>query len=122
VNVCFARKAEVQTYGSAPEVMPDSAPRLQAVISDGVVALDGTSLAVKDNSRFRVRGVAATFDAHLDASKQLHSRAVQPGAWSQIELVWLRLAHVRHAPIATKFCRAAKWRDVPQGDWRTIVA
>jgi len=56
--------------------MLDSAPRLQALISDGVVALDGASLAVKDDSRFLVRSVAAAFDAHLDASKQLHSRAV----------------------------------------------
>jgi oxygen-independent coproporphyrinogen III oxidase len=63
-------------HGAAPELMLDSAPRLQALISDGVVALDGTSLAVKDNSRFLVRSVAAAFDAHLDASKQLHSRAV----------------------------------------------
>jgi oxygen-independent coproporphyrinogen III oxidase len=57
--------------------MLDSAPRLQALISDGVVALDGASLAVKDNSRFLVRSVAAAFDAHLDVSKQRHSRAVQ---------------------------------------------
>jgi len=63
-------------HGSAAEAMLDSAPRLQALISDGVVALDGASLAVKDDSRFLVRSVAAAFDAHLDASKQLHSRAV----------------------------------------------
>jgi oxygen-independent coproporphyrinogen III oxidase len=43
----------------------ESAPRLQALISDGVVALDGNSLAVKDDSRFLVRSVAAAFDAHL---------------------------------------------------------
>ncbi len=63
-------------HGSAAQSMLDSAPRLQALISDGVVALEGTSLAVKDDSRFLVRSVAAAFDAHLDASKQLHSRAV----------------------------------------------
>ena len=44
------------------------------MISDGVVALDGTSLAVKDNSRFLVRSVAAAFDAHLDKSRQQHSQ------------------------------------------------
>jgi hypothetical protein len=34
------------------------------------------SLAVKDESRFLVRSVAAAFDAYLDGSKRLHSRAV----------------------------------------------
>ena len=34
--------------------MLDSAPRLPALISDGVVALEGTSLAATDHSRFRV--------------------------------------------------------------------
>jgi len=63
-------------HGSAAERMLQSSPRLKALISDGVVALDGTSLAVTENSRFLVRSVAAAFDAHLDGSKQLHSRAV----------------------------------------------
>jgi oxygen-independent coproporphyrinogen III oxidase len=63
-------------HGSAPEAMLKAAPRLQALIADGVVALDGASLAVADHSRFLVRSVAAAFDAHLDASKRLHSRAV----------------------------------------------
>ena len=63
-------------HGSAPEEMLKSSPRLQDLISDGVVELDGASLAVKDDSRFLVRSVAAAFDAHLDGSKQLHSRAV----------------------------------------------
>jgi oxygen-independent coproporphyrinogen-3 oxidase len=63
-------------HGSAPEAMLNAAPRLNALISDGVVALDGASLAVAEHSRFLVRSVAAAFDAHLDASRQLHSRAV----------------------------------------------
>ena len=63
-------------HGSAAEAMLKSAPRLQDLISDGIVELDGTSLAVTDDSRFLVRSVAAAFDAHLDGSKQLHSRAV----------------------------------------------
>jgi len=63
-------------HGSGAEAVLSSAPRLQSLISDGVVALTGNSLAVNDNSRFLVRSVAAAFDAHLDASKQLHSRAV----------------------------------------------
>jgi oxygen-independent coproporphyrinogen-3 oxidase len=63
-------------YGIAPDAMLQSAPRLQSLISDGVVELHGASLAVAESSRFLVRSVAAAFDAHLDASKQLHSRAV----------------------------------------------
>jgi oxygen-independent coproporphyrinogen-3 oxidase len=63
-------------HGSAPEAMLQSAPRLRELISDGIVELDGASLAVTEHSRFLVRSVAAAFDAHLDATKQLHSRAV----------------------------------------------
>ncbi|MDP1585390.1 MAG: hypothetical protein Q8M18_18380 [Bradyrhizobium sp.] len=53
-----------------------SSTRLQDLIFNGIVELDGTSLAVADDSRFLVRSVAAAFDAHLDGSKLLHSRAV----------------------------------------------
>jgi len=63
-------------HGSAAEEMLQSSPRLQDLISSGVIELDGASLAVKDDLRFLVRSVAAAFDAHLDGSKQLHSRAV----------------------------------------------
>jgi oxygen-independent coproporphyrinogen-3 oxidase len=63
-------------HGSTPEAMLKAAPRLEALIADGVIELDGASLAVTDRSRFLVRSVAAAFDAHLDASKRLHSRAV----------------------------------------------
>lgn len=63
-------------HGTAAEAMLNSAPRLQALMSDGVVELQGGTLAVAEGSRFLVRSVAAAFDAHLDASRQLHSRAV----------------------------------------------
>jgi oxygen-independent coproporphyrinogen-3 oxidase len=63
-------------HGSAAEAMLKSSPRLQDLISDGIVEFDGASLAITDDSRFLVRSVAAAFDAHLDGSKQLHSRAV----------------------------------------------
>ena len=63
-------------HGSVPEVLLKSSPRLQNLISDGIVELDGSLLAVADDSRFLVRNVAAAFDAHLEGSKQLHSRAV----------------------------------------------
>ncbi|MEK9283916.1 MULTISPECIES: oxygen-independent coproporphyrinogen III oxidase [unclassified Bradyrhizobium] len=63
-------------HGAAPEAMLKSAPRLKSLVSDGVVSLDGDRLAVARDARFLVRSVAAAFDAHLDAAKQLHSRAV----------------------------------------------
>jgi oxygen-independent coproporphyrinogen-3 oxidase len=63
-------------HGSAAEAVLNAAPRLRDLVSDGIVELDGASLAVTEQSRFLVRSVAAAFDAHLDASKQLHSRAV----------------------------------------------
>jgi oxygen-independent coproporphyrinogen-3 oxidase len=63
-------------YGTAAETMLKASPRLQNLISDGIVELDGGSLALAENSRFLIRSVAAAFDAHLDGSKQLHSRAV----------------------------------------------
>lgn len=63
-------------HGAAAEEMLKSTPRLQDLISSGAVEVDGASLSVKNDSRFLVRSVAAAFDAHLDGSKQLHSRAV----------------------------------------------
>jgi oxygen-independent coproporphyrinogen III oxidase len=63
-------------HGSAAETMLRSSPRLQDLISDGIVEIDGSALALADDSRFLVRSVAAAFDAYLDGSKRLHSRAV----------------------------------------------
>jgi oxygen-independent coproporphyrinogen-3 oxidase len=63
-------------HGSPADAMLQSAPRLKDLVSDGIVELDGASLAVPADSRFLVRSVAAAFDAHLDRSQRLHSRAV----------------------------------------------
>ena len=63
-------------HGAELDAMLKSAPRLEPLISDGVVRLDGDRLAVANDSRVLVRSVAAAFDAHLDPAKQLHSRAV----------------------------------------------
>ena len=63
-------------HGLVAGDMLQSAPRLRDLVSDGVVELEGASLAVPVDSRFLVRSVAAAFDAHLDRSQQLHSRAV----------------------------------------------
>jgi oxygen-independent coproporphyrinogen-3 oxidase len=65
-----------ERHGAAAEAILGSSPRLHDLISDGVVGLDGTTLAVADDSRFLVRSVAAAFDAHLDGSRRLYSRAV----------------------------------------------
>jgi oxygen-independent coproporphyrinogen-3 oxidase len=62
-------------HGLAADEMLKSR-RLQDLVSSGVVELDGAFLAVKEDSRFLVRSVAAAFDAHLEGSKALHSRAV----------------------------------------------
>ena len=62
-------------HGLVPDAIVGS-PRLKELVSDGVVTLDGSLLSVADNSRFLVRSVAAAFDAHLDGSGRLHSRAV----------------------------------------------
>jgi oxygen-independent coproporphyrinogen-3 oxidase len=63
-------------HQSAPETILNSSPRLEKLITDGVVQRHGTSLNLAKDSRFLVRSLAAAFDAHLDGSKQLHSLAV----------------------------------------------
>ena len=63
-------------HGAEADEMLQSAPRLPDLVSDGIVELEGSSLAVPVGSRFLVRSVAAAFDAHLDQSQRLHSRAV----------------------------------------------
>ena len=52
-----------------------SSPRIQDLICDGIVELDGALLALADASGFLVRSVTAAFGAHLDGSRHLHSRA-----------------------------------------------
>jgi oxygen-independent coproporphyrinogen-3 oxidase len=63
-------------HGSGADAVLKSAPRLKQLVSDGVVEIEGSSLKVPSKSRFLVRSVAAAFDAHLDQSQRLHSRAV----------------------------------------------
>ena len=63
-------------YGVGADAMLKATPRLRQLVSDGVVEIEGNSLRVADRSRFLVRSVAAAFDAHLDQSQRLHSRAV----------------------------------------------
>ena len=63
-------------HGFAADAMLQSTSRLRDLVSDGIIELEGASLAVPADSRFLVRSVAAAFDVHLDQSQRLHSRAV----------------------------------------------
>jgi oxygen-independent coproporphyrinogen-3 oxidase len=63
-------------HGAAAETLLKSSPRLDGLMRDGIVELDGASLSVAEDARFLVRSVAAAFDAHLDQQNQRHSRAV----------------------------------------------
>ncbi len=62
-------------YGSIPEQLLLTSPRLQDLICDGVVEVDGASLALADDLPVLVGKLAAAFDAHLDRSQPPHSRA-----------------------------------------------
>ena len=63
-------------HGVSPDTVLKTAHRLDDLISDGVVDLEGTSLTVPEGSRFLVRSVVAAFDAYLDRSTRVHSSAV----------------------------------------------
>jgi oxygen-independent coproporphyrinogen-3 oxidase len=63
-------------HGASAGVLLQSAPRLAALVDDGVVTLDGAHLRIADDARFLVRSVASAFDTHMDAQAKLHSRAV----------------------------------------------
>ncbi len=63
-------------HGASADAMLDTANRLDDLVADGIVELDGASLRVPERSRFLVRTVAAAFDAYLDKSMRVHSPAV----------------------------------------------
>jgi len=63
-------------HGFSVDALLDTASRLKDLMADGVIERDGNAFSVADDSRALVRSVAAAFDAHLDASRRLHSRAV----------------------------------------------
>jgi len=63
-------------HGVSPATVLKTAQRLDDLISNGIVELEGTSLSVPEGSRFLVRTIAAAFDAYLDRSMQIHSAAV----------------------------------------------
>jgi oxygen-independent coproporphyrinogen-3 oxidase len=63
-------------HGRRRETLSSDVARLSSLVSDGVVALKNGKLKVEDDSRFLVRTVASTFDAHIGRSAAIHSRAV----------------------------------------------
>lgn len=63
-------------HGRAPDAFLRSLSRLEALIADGIIQLEEYRLSVAENTRFLVRCAASVFDAYLDASGRLHSRAV----------------------------------------------
>ncbi|MCB1414320.1 MAG: oxygen-independent coproporphyrinogen III oxidase [Xanthobacteraceae bacterium] len=63
-------------HRTSPEAVLRSADRLNMLIADGVVRLEGAILAVEDDARHLVRSVAAAFDAYLGTPGPVYSRAV----------------------------------------------
>ncbi len=63
-------------HRTKPEALVRSAPRLQALVADGIVRFDGERIRVAAGSRILVRTVASAFDAYLESSERPHSRAV----------------------------------------------
>ncbi|GAA3848095.1 oxygen-independent coproporphyrinogen III oxidase [[Pseudomonas] carboxydohydrogena] len=63
-------------HGTRPETVLRSADRLDMLIADGIVRLEGPVLSVADDTRHLVRSVAAAFDAYLGTSGPVYSRAV----------------------------------------------
>jgi oxygen-independent coproporphyrinogen-3 oxidase len=63
-------------HGTTPATLATALARLDALVEDGIVHLDGTRIAMADHARPLVRTVASVFDAYIGASQRLYSRAV----------------------------------------------
>ena len=63
-------------HGTRPEAMLRSTDRLNMLIADGIVQIDGSMLSVANDARHLVRSAAAAFDAYLGAPGPVFSRAV----------------------------------------------
>lgn len=62
-------------FGCDPATVLDENPRLQALESDGVVAVCDGLISVRKDLRFMIRAVAAAFDAYIDTRGRTHSKA-----------------------------------------------
>ncbi len=63
-------------HQTRPEALMRSAPRLQALVADGIVHIEGDVVRIAADSRFLVRTVASAFDAHLSSGGRTYSQAV----------------------------------------------
>ena len=63
------------TAGYDPRFLLERNDRLDALVSDGVVTVDGSRVLVSKNARFMVRAVAAAFDAYFGSLGRSHSKA-----------------------------------------------
>jgi oxygen-independent coproporphyrinogen-3 oxidase len=61
---------------SDPEALLLSAPRLQGLVDDGIVQVEGNIVRMAANARILVRNLAAAFDAHLTTGGRTYSKAV----------------------------------------------
>ena len=64
------------SHGRKPEAAVVDHDRFRRLLDDGVVTLERDLLKVSVDTRFLVRSVASTFDAHLARIPAAHSRAV----------------------------------------------
>ena len=65
-----------ERHRCAPERVLGASSRIEQLVADGIVTVNGSNLRVADEARFLVRTVAAAFDSHLGQSGASHSRAV----------------------------------------------
>lgn len=63
-------------HQTRPQAIMATAPRLQALVADGIVHLEGNVVRIAANSHILVRTVASAFDAYLTSSGGSYSRAV----------------------------------------------
>jgi oxygen-independent coproporphyrinogen III oxidase len=63
-------------HGIGVDAILETAPRIQELIADGVVRIDGGRIKISPSARILVRSVASAFDAHLGRLEQTFSRAV----------------------------------------------
>jgi oxygen-independent coproporphyrinogen-3 oxidase len=64
------------SHGRNPEAAVVDQDRFVRLLDDGVVSMESDVLKVNEETRFLVRSVASTFDAHLARTPGAHSRAV----------------------------------------------
>lgn len=59
----------------AARILDRAADRLKPLVQDGVIDISDGFIRVRQGHRFVIRAVAAAFDAYLDQSKRMHSKA-----------------------------------------------